>query len=82
MKKTAILSLLLAMAMLLGLLAGCGGSAAAPADSASAPEASSEESARALYSMHSLLPPSVPPVSRRMSGLRREISSRSSSVSW
>ena len=43
MKKTAILSLLLAMAMLLGLLAGCGGSAAAPADSASAPEASDQD---------------------------------------
>ena len=43
MKKTAILSLLLAMAMLLGLLAGCGGSAAAPADSASAPEASNQD---------------------------------------
>ena len=42
MKKTAILSLLLAIAMLLGLLAGCGGSAAAPADSASAPEASDQ----------------------------------------
>ena len=43
MKKTAILSLLLAIAMLLGLLAGCGGSAAAPADSASAPEASDQD---------------------------------------
>ena len=43
MKKTAILSLLLAAAMLLGLLAGCGGTAASTGDSASVPAASAQE---------------------------------------
>ena len=36
----------------------------------------------ALWRMHSLLPPSVPPTRRKMSGRSRWISSTSSSVSW
>ena len=41
-----------------------------------------EASIFALCRMHSLLPPSVPPTSRKMSGLMDRISSMSSSVSW
>ena len=40
-----------------------------------------EASILALWRMHSRLPPSVPPTSRKMSGLAAWMSSRSSSVS-